>query len=112
SSRWLHCRTAEPLPRSAPTRTSSDHSTLARFAARHAGESRMAQPLCQLKLPEELCWVADGQRPRKPDPAGLLWLTHALLRGAPRPARVLFLGATAGDQAASRAARDAGAPTI
>ena len=85
---------------------------LALYTGRNAGESRLAQRLCRLKIPEELCWVADGQRPRKPDPAGLFWLTHALLRGTPRPSQVLFLGDTADDQAASRAAQDAGAPII
>ena len=85
---------------------------LALYTGRNAGESRLAQRLCRLKIPEELCWVADGHRPRKPDPAGLLWLTHALLRRAPRPSQVLFLGDTADDQAASRAAQDAGAPII
>jgi len=85
---------------------------LALYTGRNAGESRLAQRLCRLKIPEELCWVADGHRPRKPDPAGLLWLTHALLRGRSRPAEVLFLGDTADDQSASRAAQDAGAPII
>jgi phosphoglycolate phosphatase-like HAD superfamily hydrolase len=85
---------------------------IALYTGRNAGESRLAQRLCKLKIPEELCWVADGHRPRKPDPAGLLWLTHALLRGASRDSQVLFLGDTADDQAASRAAQDAGAPII
>src|SRR3989442_14424924 len=83
---------------------------LALYTGRNAGESRLAQRLCRLKIPEELGWVADGHRPRKPDPAGLLWLTHALLRRAPRPSQVLFLGDTADDQAPSRAAQAAGRP--
>ena len=85
---------------------------LALYTGRNPGETRLAQQLCRLKIPEDLCWVADGHRPRKPDPAGLLWLTHALLRGAPPGSQVLFLGDTADDQTASRAAQDAGAPII
>ena len=84
---------------------------LALYTGRNPKEARLAQRLCQLKIPDSLCWVADGQRPRKPDPAGLLWLTHALLRGA-RGAEALFIGDTADDQAAARAAQDAGAPII
>ena len=83
---------------------------LALYTGRNPGEARLAQRLCGLKIPEQFCWVADG-RPRKPDPAGLLWLTHALLRGA-RGSQVLFIGDTADDQAAARAAQDAGAPII
>jgi phosphoglycolate phosphatase-like HAD superfamily hydrolase len=82
------------------------------YTGRNPGEARLALRLCKLEIPDELCWVADGHRPRKPDPAGLLWLTHALLRRAPRPSEVLFIGDTADDQAASRAAQDAGAPII
>jgi phosphoglycolate phosphatase-like HAD superfamily hydrolase len=85
---------------------------LALYTGRNPGEARLAQARCELRIPESLCWVADGKRPRKPDPAGLLWLTHALLRGAPKGSQVLFLGDTADDQAASRAAQDAGAPLI
>jgi len=85
---------------------------LALYTGRNPAETRLAQRLCKLNIPDDLCWVADGHRPRKPDPAGLLWLTHALLRGAPRGSPVLFLGDTADDQAASRAAQDAGAPII
>ena len=84
---------------------------LALYTGRNPGETRLAQRLCGLKIPEQLCWVADGQRPRKPDPAGLLWLTHALLRGA-RGSQVLFVGDTADDQRSARAAQDAGAPII
>lgn len=85
---------------------------LALYTGRNPGEARLAQRLCQLKIPDDLAWVADGHRPRKPDPAGLLWLTHALLRRAPRESAVLFVGDTADDQAASRAAQDAGAPIV
>ncbi|HZX93751.1 MAG TPA: HAD family hydrolase [Myxococcales bacterium] len=85
---------------------------LALYTGRNPGETSLAQHLCKLKIPPGLCWVADGKRPRKPDPAGLLWLTHALLRGAPRGAQALFVGDTADDQAASRAAQDAGAPIV
>ena len=65
---------------------------------------------CALRIPEELCWVADG-RPRKPDPAGLVWLTHKLLKGKPGT-EVIFVGDTADDQAAARAAQDRGAPMV
>jgi HAD superfamily phosphatase len=85
---------------------------VALYTGRNPGEARLAQRLCRLKIPEDLCWVADGHRPRKPDPAGLLWLTHALLRGGPQKSVVLFVGDTADDQAASRAAQDAGAPIV
>src|SRR5206468_11682727 len=85
---------------------------LALYTGRNPGEARLAQELCKLRIAPELCWVADGKRPRKPDPAGLLWLAHALLRNAPRGSQVLFVGDTADDQAASRAAQDAGAPIV
>ena len=84
---------------------------LALFTGRNPGEAKLAQQLCGLKIGDPLSWVADG-RPKKPDPAGLLWLTHALLRNAPRGAQVLFVGDTADDQAASRAAQGHGAPLI
>jgi phosphoglycolate phosphatase-like HAD superfamily hydrolase len=84
---------------------------LALYTGRNPGEARLALHLCGLRVPEANLWVADG-RPRKPDPAGLLWLTHALLRRAPPGSSVLFIGDTADDQAASRAAQDHGAPLI
>jgi hypothetical protein len=84
---------------------------LALYTGRNPGEARLAQKLCKLKIPDPLCWVADG-RPRKPDPAGLLWLCHELLKGAPRGSQVLFIGDTADDLAASRAAQDRGAPIV
>ena len=84
---------------------------LALYTGRNPGEARLAQALCQLKVPDALCWVADG-RPRKPDPAGLVWLCHELLKGAPRGSQVLFIGDTADDVSASRAAQDRGAPII
>jgi HAD superfamily phosphatase len=85
---------------------------LALYTGRNPGEARLARQLCGLEIPAELCWVADGKRPRKPDPAGLLWLTHALLRNAPRGSQALFVGDTADDQAAARAAQDASAPIV
>jgi len=85
---------------------------LALYTGRNPGETRLALRLCKLKIAPDLCWVSDGQRPRKPDPAGLLWLTHALLRQAPKGSQVLFVGDTADDRTASRAAQDAGAPII
>ena len=84
---------------------------LALYTGRNPGEARLAQTLCNLKIPDTLCWVADG-RPRKPDPAGLVWLCHVLLKGAPRGSQVLFIGDTADDMAASRAAQEHGAPII
>lgn len=85
---------------------------LALYTGRNPGETELAQRLCGLKIAAGLCWVADGKRPRKPDPAGLLWLTHALLRNAPRGSQALFLGDTADDRAAARAAQDASAPIV
>jgi len=85
---------------------------LALYTGRNPGEAALAQTLCKLHIPDALCWVADGKRPRKPDPAGLLWLTHVLLRSAPQGMQVLFIGDTADDHAASRAAQDRGAPII
>jgi HAD superfamily phosphatase len=84
---------------------------IALYTGRNPGEAKLAMALCKLKVPPELSWVADG-RPRKPDPAGLIWLTHALLRGKPKPAEVLFVGDTADDQAAAHAAQDRGAPIV
>jgi phosphoglycolate phosphatase-like HAD superfamily hydrolase len=84
---------------------------LALYTGRNPGEARLAQRLCALAIPDALCWVSDG-RPRKPDPAGLIWLCHALLKTAPRGAQALFIGDTADDHAASRAAQDCGAPII
>lgn len=84
---------------------------LALYTGRNPGEARLALQLCRLKIPDALCWVADG-RPKKPDPAGLIWLCHELLKGGPRGSQVLFVGDTADDQAASRAAQDHGAPLV
>jgi phosphoglycolate phosphatase-like HAD superfamily hydrolase len=84
---------------------------LALYTGRNPGEARLAQKLCNLKIPDSLCWVADG-RPRKPDPAGLVWLCHELLKGAQRGSQVLFVGDTADDRAAAHAAQNHGAPLI
>jgi phosphoglycolate phosphatase-like HAD superfamily hydrolase len=84
---------------------------VALYTGRNAAEAKLALELCKLNVPDALAWVADG-RPRKPDPAGLVWLTHALLRKAPKPAQVLFVGDTADDQAAAHAAQDHGAPIV
>jgi HAD superfamily phosphatase len=85
---------------------------LALYTGRNPGEARLAQKLCKLRIPDAFCWVADG-RPKKPDPAGLVWLCHALLKSSrTRGARVLFVGDTADDLAASRAAQDHGAPIV
>ncbi|HEX4382532.1 MAG TPA: HAD family hydrolase [Myxococcales bacterium] len=83
---------------------------LALFTGRNPGEARLALVRCALRIPDDLCWVADG-RPRKPDPAGLVWLTHKLLKGKPG-AQVIFVGDTADDQAAAHSAQDRGAPIV
>ena len=84
---------------------------LALYTGRNPGEARLAQKLCKLSIPDALAWVADG-RPKKPDPAGLVWLCHELLKSAPPGSQALFIGDTADDLAASRAAQDCGAPVI
>jgi HAD superfamily phosphatase len=88
---------------------------LALYTGRNPGEARLALVRCALHVPEKLCWVADG-RPRKPDPAGLVWLTHELLKGKSDAqvlgGQVLFLGDTADDQAAAHSAQDRGAPIV
>jgi phosphoglycolate phosphatase-like HAD superfamily hydrolase len=61
---------------------------LALFTGRNAPEARLAMQLCKLKIADDRLWVADG-RPRKPDPAGLVWLCHALLKGPDDTSRVL-----------------------
>lgn len=101
----------EVLPDPALLEGVARHFPLALYTGRNPGEARLALHLCKLRVPEANLWVADG-RPRKPDPAGLLWLTHALLRGAPLGAQVLFVGDTADDLAASRAAQEHGTPLI
>ena len=83
---------------------------LALFTGRNPGEARLAQVRCALRIPDDLSWVADG-RPRKPDPAGLVWLTHKLLKGK-TSAQVIFLGDTADDQTAANEAQDRGAPIV
>jgi HAD superfamily phosphatase len=83
---------------------------LALFTGRNPGEARLALVRCALRIPDDLCWVADG-RPRKPDPAGLVWLTHKLMKGKPG-AQVIFVGDTADDQAAAHEAQDRGAPIV
>lgn len=83
---------------------------LALFTGRNPGEARLALLRCALHVPEKLAWVADG-RPRKPDPAGLVWLTHELLKGRGK-GEVLFVGDTADDQAAAHSAQDRGAPIV
>ena len=84
---------------------------LALFTGRNPGEAKLALERTGLQIADTLCWVADG-RPRKPDPAGLLWLTHALLKGQPPGSQVLFVGDTADDQTAVRTAQARGAPII
>jgi HAD superfamily hydrolase (TIGR01548 family) len=81
---------------------------LALYTGRNPGEAQLAQQLCRLKIPESLCWVADG-RPRKPDPAGLEFLCRKLLG---TPGEALFVGDTADDEEAARAARARGAPLV
>jgi len=93
---------------------------IALFTGRNPGEARLALLRCALHVPEKLTWVADG-RPRKPDPAGLVWLTHELLKGRSfgqvvggqvLGGQVIFLGDTADDQAAAHSAQDRGAPIV
>ena len=87
---------------------------LALFTGRNPGEARLALSRVGLSIDDALCWVADG-RPRKPDPAGLVWLCQRLLGGARTaegPAQALFVGDTADDQAAARAAQAAAAPIL
>lgn len=84
---------------------------LALFTGRNPGEARLALERTGLSIPDDFCWVADG-RPRKPDPAGLIWLTQALLKDAPQGAQVLFVGDTADDQTAAQAAQVRGAPMV
>lgn len=99
------------LPDPRLLKTVAERFVLALFTGRNPGEARLALQLCKLKIPDALCWVADG-RPKKPDPAGLIWLCHELLKKARPGSQALFIGDTADDLAASRAAQDRGAPII
>ena len=81
---------------------------VALYTGRNPGEAALALLRCELHVPQRLCWVADG-RPRKPDPAGLLWLCNELVRPG---GEVLFIGDTADDRAAAEAARARGAPLV
>ena len=89
---------------------------LALFTGRYPAEAELALRVLRLEINPRIRWTADGVRPRKPDPAGLLWLCEDLLekkkRGTPEAETALFLGDTADDQAAAKAAQDAGAPLI
>jgi phosphoglycolate phosphatase-like HAD superfamily hydrolase len=78
------------------------------YTGRNPGEAALGLLRCELHVPQRLCWVADG-RPRKPDPAGLLWLSNELVRPG---GEVLFIGDTADDRAAAEAARARGAPLV
>lgn len=78
---------------------------LALFTGRNPGEAALALERLGLSIRPEWRWVADG-RPRKPDPAGLVWLCAQL---APQ-GRTLFLGDTKDDLDAARAAQALGAP--
>jgi HAD superfamily phosphatase len=81
---------------------------VALYTGRNPGEAALALVRCELHVPRELCWVADG-RPRKPDPSGLVFLCEKLLEEG---FEALFVGDTADDQAAAGAARAAGAPLV
>jgi HAD superfamily hydrolase (TIGR01548 family) len=88
---------------------------VALFTGRYPGEAELALRLLGLHVDPRVRWTADGIRPRKPDPAGLLWLCDDLLEHRDRAERAetaLFLGDTADDQTAARAARAAGAPLL
>jgi len=84
------------------------HFPVALYTGRNPGEAALALLRCELHVPQRLCWVADG-RPRKPDPAGLLWLCNELVRPG---GEVLFIGDTADDRTAAEAARARGAPLV
>jgi HAD superfamily hydrolase (TIGR01548 family) len=77
------------------------------YTGRNPGEAALALARCELHVPAERCWVADG-RPRKPDPEGLLRLCERLLEGG----EALFIGDTADDRAAAEAAQARGAPLV
>jgi HAD superfamily phosphatase len=81
---------------------------VALYTGRNPGETALALLRCELRVPQRLCWVADG-RPRKPDPEGLLYLCNALL---PSGGEALFVGDTADDNAAAEAAQARGAPLV
>ena len=78
------------------------------YTGRNPGEAALALVRCELQVPRELCWVADG-RPRKPDPTGLEFLCEKLVSGS---SEALFVGDTADDEEAARAARARGAPLV
>jgi len=85
---------------------------VALYTGRNPGEAALALERTGLRVPPELRWVADG-RPRKPDPEGLLWLCARLFPGgAATPGQAIFIGDTADDEAAARAAQASGAPLI
>ena len=90
--------------------------TLALFTGRYPAEAELALRVLRLEVHPRIRWTADGVRPRKPDPTGLVWLCDDLLekkkRGTPQAETALFLGDTADDQAAAKAAQDAGAPLV
>jgi HAD superfamily phosphatase len=90
--------------------------TLALFTGRYPAEAELGLRVLHLNVHERLRWTADGVRPRKPDPTGLVWLCDDLLdrkkKGRPQAETALFLGDTADDEKAARAAQDAGAPLI
>ena len=86
----------------------ADRFPVALYTGRNPGEAALALVRCELHVPQRLCWVSDG-RPRKPDPAGLLWLCDELLA---RGGEALFVGDTADDRAAADAARARGAPLV
>jgi HAD superfamily phosphatase len=78
------------------------------YTGRNPSEAALALARCELHVPLELCWVADG-RPRKPDPTGLEFLCGKLLG---TNGQALFVGDTADDEEAARAARARGAPLV
>ena len=86
----------------------ADRFAVALYTGRNPGEAALALLRCELHVPQRLCWVADG-RPRKPDPAGLVWLCEQLVRPG---GEALFIGDTADDRAAAEAARARGAPLV
>jgi HAD superfamily hydrolase (TIGR01548 family) len=98
----------EPLAEVALLQRVAARFPAALYTGRNPGEARLALERTGLVVPERLRWLADG-RPRKPDPAGLIWLCGELLA---KGGFALFLGDTADDARAAAAAQDAGAPLI
>src|SRR5205823_12511132 len=88
----------------------ADRFPIALHTGRNPGEAALALVRCELHVPRRLCWVSDG-RPRKPDPTGLEFLCGKLVSKS-GGSEALFVGDTADDEQAARAARARGAPLV